>query len=68
MKYIIPIFFIIIITTSCSTQNEKDNDQNLSEEIELSEDLKAEEMLQRDKERYDSMKNAQLNPNNSNNL
>jgi|SouAtlMetagenome_1021521.scaffolds.fasta_scaffold109122_3 uncharacterized membrane protein len=61
MKYIIPIFFIIIITTSCSTQNEKDNDQNLSEEIELSEDLKAEEMLQRDKERYDSMKNAQLN-------
>ena len=60
MKYIIPIFFIIIITTSCSTQNEKDNDQNLSEEIELSEDLKAEEMLQRDKERYDSMKNAQL--------
>ena len=61
MKYIIPIFFIIIITTSCSTQNEKDNDQNISEEIELSEDLKAEEMLQRDKERYDSMKNAQLN-------
>ena len=61
MKYIIPIFFIIIITTSCSTQNEKDNDQNLSEEIELSEDLKAEEMLKRDKERYDSMKNAQLN-------
>jgi len=61
MKYIIPIFFIIIITTSCSTQNEKDNDQNLSEEIELSEDLKAEEMLQRDKKRYDSMKNAQLN-------
>ena len=60
MKYIIPIFFIIIITTSCSTQNEKDNDQNISEEIELSEDLKAEEMLQRDKERYDSMKNAQL--------
>jgi uncharacterized membrane protein len=60
MKYIIPIFFIIIITTSCSTQNEKDNDQNLSEEIELSEDLKAEEMLKRDKERYDSMKNAQL--------
>ena len=61
MKYIIPIFFIIIITTSCSTQNEKDNDKNLSEEIELSEDLKAEEMLQRYKERYDSMKNAQLN-------
>ena len=61
MKYIIPIFFIIIITTSCSTQNEKDNDKNLSEEIELSEDLKAEEMLKRDKERYDSMKNAQLN-------
>ena len=61
MKYIIPIFFIIIITTSCSTQNEKDNDQNISEEIELSEDLKAEEMLKRDKERYDSMKNAQLN-------
>ncbi|MEJ6785984.1 MAG: hypothetical protein QNL19_01015 [Bacteroidota bacterium] len=60
MKYIIPIFFIIIITTSCSTQNEKDNDKNLSEEIELSEDLKAEEMLKRDKERYDSMKNAQL--------
>jgi uncharacterized membrane protein len=61
MKYILPIlFFIIIITTSCSTQNEKDNDQNLSEEIELSEDLKAEEMLKRDKERYDSMKNAQL--------
>ena len=60
MKYIIPIFFIIIITTSCSTQNEKDNDQNISEEIELSEDLKAEEMLKRDKERYDSMKNAQL--------
>ena len=61
MKYIIPIFFIIIITTSCSTQNEKDNDQNISEEIELSEDLKAEEMLKRDKERYDSMKQAQLN-------
>ena len=61
MKYIIPIFFIIIIITSCSTQNEKDNDKNLSEEIELSEDLKAEEMLQRDKKRYDSMKNAQLN-------
>ena len=60
MKYIIPIFFIIIIITSCSTQNEKDNDKNLSEEIELSEDLKAEEMLKRDKERYDSMKNAQL--------
>ena len=60
MKYIIPIFFIIIITTSCSTQNEKDNDKNLSEEIELSEDLKAQEMLKRDKERYDSMKNAQL--------
>ena len=60
MKYILPILFFII-TTSCSTQNEKDNDQNLSEEIELSEDLKAEEMLQRDKERYDSMKNAQLN-------
>ena len=62
MKYILPIlFFIIIITTSCFTQNEKDNDKNLSEEIELSEDLKAEEMLKRDKERYDSMKNAQLN-------
>ena len=61
MKYIIPIFFIIIITTSCSTQNEKDNDQNISEEIELSEDLKAEEMLKRDKERYDSMKKTQLN-------
>ena len=61
MKYILPILiFIIIITTSCSTQNEKDNDKNLSEEIELSEDLKAEEMLKRDKERYDSMKNAQL--------
>jgi len=59
MKYILPILFFIIIT-SCSTQNEKDHDQNLSEEIELSEDLKAEEMLKRDKERYDSMKNAQL--------
>ena len=62
MKYILPIlFFIIIITTSCSTQNEKDNDQNLSEEIELSENLKAVEMIKRDKERYDSMKKTQLN-------
>ena len=61
MKYIIPIFFIIIIITSCSTQNEKDNDKNLSEEIELSENLKAVEMIKRDKERYDSMKKTQLN-------
>jgi hypothetical protein len=59
MKYILPILFIII--TSCSTKNEDDNDQNLSEEIELSEDLKADEMLKRDTERYDSMKKAQLN-------
>ena len=58
MKYILLILVIIIITTSCSTK--EGNDQNLSEEVELSEDLKAEEMLKRDKERYDSMKNAQL--------
>ncbi|MFT5347523.1 MAG: PBP1b-binding outer membrane lipoprotein LpoB [Bacteroidia bacterium] len=61
MKYILPILFIILIITSCSTKNQDDNDQNISEEVELSEDLKADEMLKRDKERYDSMKQAQLN-------
>jgi len=59
MKHILPILFII--TTSCSTKNQDDNDQNLSEEIELSENLKAVEMIKRDKERYDSMKKTQLN-------
>ena len=59
MKHILPILFII--TASCSTKNQDDNDQNLSEEIELSENLKAVEMINRDKERYDSMKKTQLN-------
>jgi PBP1b-binding outer membrane lipoprotein LpoB len=60
MKYILPILFVILIITSCSTKNKEDSNQNISEEIELSENLKAENMLKRDKERYDSMKNAIL--------
>lgn len=61
MKYILPILFVILFITGCSTQHEDDNNQYLSDEIELSEDLKAEEMLKRDKERYDSMVNVILN-------
>ena len=60
MKHILPILFIILIISGCSNNIEDNNDQNINKEIELSEDLKAEEMLKRDKERYDSMKNAQL--------
>jgi PBP1b-binding outer membrane lipoprotein LpoB len=60
MKYILPILFVILIITSCSTKNKEDSNQNISEEIELSENLKAENMLKRDKEKYDSMKNAIL--------
>ena len=61
MKHILPILFIILIISGCSNNIEDNNDQNINKEIELSEDLKAEEMLKRDKERYDSMKQAQLN-------
>ena len=57
MKYIL---LILIIITGCSTKNIDDNDQNINDETELSDDLKAREMIKRDKERYDSMKKAQL--------
>ncbi len=57
MKYIASILFTILII-GCSTKS--GNDKNINEELELSEDLKADNMLKRDNERYDSMKNALL--------
>jgi|TARA_B110000967_G_scaffold68915_1_gene71265 hypothetical protein len=57
MKYIL---LILIIITGCSPKNIDDNDQNINDETELSDDLKAREMIKRDNERYDSMKKAQL--------
>jgi hypothetical protein len=58
MKYIL---LILIIITGCSPKNIDNNDQKINDETELSDDLKARKMIKRDKERYDSMKNAQLN-------
>ncbi|MFB1013291.1 MAG: hypothetical protein QMC68_06030 [Bacteroidia bacterium] len=57
MKYIL---LILIIITGCSPKNIDDNYQNINDETELSDDLKAREMIKRDNERYDSMKKAQL--------
>jgi PBP1b-binding outer membrane lipoprotein LpoB len=61
MKHTLTILLAIIIITGCSTEHKEDNTKNVSEETELTDDLKAEDMLKRDKERYDSMKNAILN-------
>lgn len=57
MKYILLI--ITILTLACTSEN-KNAGESLNEEMEANENSKADEMLKRDKERYDSMKNAIL--------